>query len=159
MLNLKWWEWNTAFPKGLVNMFATWRWEGGKMVCTSLDWIFSLIRWQSNLMCFVLSWKTRFVAMCMTTWLSQCIFVAPKLVTCRSWRKYLNQLNSQVRKVMALYSASVKEWDILVCFLVFQEMSGFPRKTQYPVIDFLMVARATSLICITKFNKLQIIFG
>ena len=45
--------------------------------------------------------------------------------------------------VMALYFTSIEERDIMVCFLVSQEMSDFPRKTQYPVVDFLIVGQLT----------------
>ena len=102
MPNLQWWGWNITFPKGLVNKSTTWRQEGVKVVCTSSNWILSLTRWQSYSICFVHSWKTGFVAMCMVTQLSQCIFATPKLVTCISWRSYLNQVNSQVMEAMAL---------------------------------------------------------
>jgi hypothetical protein len=39
--------------------------------------------------------------------------------------------------VIALYSASAEDLEIVVCFFDFQEIKELSRKTQYPVTDLL----------------------
>jgi hypothetical protein len=37
--------------------------------------------------------------------------------------------------VIAWYSASVEDWEVIDCFLLFQEIRESPKKIQKPVID------------------------
>jgi hypothetical protein len=41
-----------------------------------------------------------------------------------------------VASTIALYSASVLEWDIIFCFLAYQEMRLGPKNTAKPPVDF-----------------------
>ena len=83
-------------------------------------------------MCFVRSWKTGLAAICNAAWLSQYNNAGSDSETFKSWRMYLNQVNSKQVFVIARYSASADDLDTLVCFLDFQEIIEFPRKMQNP---------------------------
>ena len=58
-------------PYALVKMSATCELLATWKVLIFPSWIFSLTKWQSTSICFVLSWNIGLVAICNTTWLSQ----------------------------------------------------------------------------------------
>ena len=58
------------------------------------------------------------------------------------WRSYkikINHVSSAVVLDIALYSTSVLEHDTICCFFAHQEMMFLPIKTQYPVVEHLVV--------------------
>ena len=68
--------------------------------------------------------------MCKAALLSQCSNVG---FGCNIWRSFnndRNQDNSQHVPIIALYSASAEESDIVFCLFVRQETSEEPKKTQ-----------------------------
>jgi len=80
--------------------------------------------------------------MCRAAWLSQ--------YSCIGWVGYIrmeakNDLihsKSLVTVAMALYSASAEERDIVVCFLVLQDIGDPPNEIKHPVRDFLVRGHA-----------------
>lgn len=55
----------------------------------------------------------------------------------KSFNNERSQDNSQHAPVIALYSASADDRETVFCLSVRQEISEDPKKTQYPVVDFL----------------------
>lgn len=74
-------------------------------------------------------------------WLSLLMIVGGKSINPMSLSSDDSQLTSQHVNVMALYSASAVDLVTVVCFFVFQDTGDDPSKTQYPDVDFLLVAQ------------------
>jgi len=68
-------------------------------------------------------------------WLSQYIRVGWERKTSISASNQCNQTISLVVDVITWFSASVKDWEIMDCFLLFQEIRESPKKIQKPIID------------------------
>lgn len=122
-----------------VNILANWKCEriGRSFMAPSL--ILSRIKWQSISIFLVRSWKTGLVARWIAESLSQNITASVGTVTCKSLRSWIMHKTSLVVVANARYSASVEERDMVICFLVFQEIRASPWKTQKPVTDFLWI--------------------
>jgi hypothetical protein len=71
----------------------------------------------------------------MTTLLSQYNFTGCGCEIWRSANSCFNQVISQQVEAIALYSASAKEQDTVVCFFIFQDIGELSRSTQYPVTE------------------------
>ena len=56
----------------------------------------------------------------------------------KSVRRYLNHTSSLVTAAIARYSASVEDFETMVCFLDFHEIKESPKKTQKPVTERLV---------------------
>lgn len=121
-------------PRALVNISANYI-----FVETYDVWIIPqsnsfMIKWKSTSICFVHSWKTRFLAMGKAVWLSQLSHIGPLCKIPRSKSKVLSHLSSQVIVAIERYFASIEECDMVCCFLVFQEMGECPKNINQPVI-------------------------
>ncbi|CAL9026970.1 unnamed protein product, partial [Prunus brigantina] len=53
--------------------------------------------------------------------------------TCRSCKRYRNQVSSQLVAAIEWYSAYADDLETVTCFLLFNDMSDLPRKIQYPI--------------------------
>jgi len=95
----------------------------------SPDKTFSLMKWQSISMCFVLSWNTGFKAMCRAAWLSQMSVICVVSPNCNSLSNCLSHRSSHVAKAIVRYLASALDLAITVCFLLFQKIKLPPKKT------------------------------
>ena len=89
-------------------------------------------------MCFVLSWNTGFLAMCIALILSQCRRTGFKEVSCSSSNSLTSQVTSLAADAIALYSASLDDLETVSCFLDFQLIGEEPNNNMYPVIDLLL---------------------
>jgi hypothetical protein len=67
--------------------------------------------------------------------LSQYNFADCGCEICKSVNNCFSQVISQHVEAIALYSASAKEREIVVCFFVFQEIGELPMSMQYPVTE------------------------
>lgn len=89
-------------------------------------------------MCLVHSWSIALVAICIAAWLSQNMRAGAGEEIWRSRSNWWIRTSSLVVADKALYSASAEDLDRVLCFFVFQDTKESPRKTQNPVIDFLV---------------------
>ena len=121
--------------RDLVKMSASWSFELTKFVATHPDAIFSLMKWQSTLICLVLSWKTGLYAICNAAWLSQMSFIYSFFPNLNSRRRCLNHMSSHVAKAIARYSALALDLATASCFSLFQDIKLLPIKTQYPEVE------------------------
>jgi hypothetical protein len=80
--------------------------------------ILSQIKWQSISICLLLSWKTGLAAICKAAVLSQYNNVSFGCNILKSFNNERSQDNSQHVPVMALYSASAEERDMVLCLFV-----------------------------------------
>ena len=119
-------------------MSASWCLVETWNVFTVLSWIFSLTKWHSNSMCFVLSWYIGLVAMWIAAWLSQQRRAGWSWLMVKSFGKPTNHTNSLTKVAIVLYSNSAEDLEPVCCFLDLQEISDSPKNTQYPVIDLLV---------------------
>lgn len=69
ILDIRNWNWRAvrAFVKESASWYLDGMWTG--LIIPASTW--SRTKWQSSLMCFVRSWKTRFLLKFMAAWLSQ----------------------------------------------------------------------------------------
>lgn len=111
---------------------------------TSREWsapFFYYIRVEPLRLLLVRSLTTGLVAIWIAPLLSQWKGVAAVRWTPRSDRSLRNQTTSLVAANIAQYSASALIWTLLSiakersCFLLFQEIREFQRKTQSPVVE------------------------
>ena len=130
-----------SFPNGLVNTSASWFAEATNLVVIDPSCILSRMKWQSISICLVLSWKTGLAVICKVALLSQCNNVGFECNIHKSFNNEHNQDNSQQVPVIARYSASTEESDTVFCLFVHQEISEDPKKTQYPVVDLLVIGQ------------------
>ena len=122
-------------PSTLVMMYATWCLLGTWRFRMTPSCILSLTKWQSISMCFVLSWNTRLAAIWIAAWLSENNKASFVWGIPRSWSKDFSQMTSHTTNAMALYSASTKDLDTVVCFFDLHDTKECPRKIYYPVVD------------------------
>ena len=128
-------------PRPFVKMSANW-WSVLTCSVSIIPFcIFSLIKWQSILMCFVLSWYIGFTAICMAALLSQNNFTGNVNFQFSSANKTINQITYNVALAMLLYSASAELLDMVLCFLDFQDINEFPSLTTKPLTDFLVMGK------------------
>lgn len=90
---------------------------------------FSLTTWQSNPMCFVGSWYTRFAAIWRATWVSHNNVTGSNYI-CRSWNRNLGPISSHVAVAIDLYSALPGDLKNIFCFFVFQKIKESSRNAQ-----------------------------
>lgn len=74
--------------------------------------------------------------------LSQKMVAGVEMVICKSLLNCVSHSTLLVVVARALYSASVDDREMIICFFVFHETKAFPRKTQKPVTDFCVSAHA-----------------
>ena len=120
MPNLDIKELNCADGRDLVNTSANCS-EVGRYVSSIKPSItLSLVKWQSNSICFVRSWKTGFLAICRALWFWQCNVTGFHLSTPISSKSLMSQVTSDAALAIALYSASAEDLETVCCFLLFQ---------------------------------------
>ena len=115
------------YAQSFVNTSAIWLLVGIKVGRMTPDLIFSLTKWQSISMCFVLSCCTGLAARAIEDWLSQKIGTGVIVGIWRSFRRLSSQVTSHVQSAKALYSASVDDLETTNCFFDCQEMRQGPR--------------------------------
>jgi hypothetical protein len=103
-----------------------------KVMVSCLRWWW--IRWQSISICLVCLWKIELWAIWIELWLSQYIGVGWKSEIPISASNQHNQTISWVN-VIAWYSASVEDWEIIDYFLLFQEIRESPKKIHESITD------------------------
>lgn len=108
---------NVLFFNGFVNIYVIWFAKETYFVLTRSSCILLWIKLQSISIYLVLSWKTELAAMCKVM-LSQYNIIGFRCNILKSKSNDHNQDNSQHVSVMALYSASAKERDIVLCLFV-----------------------------------------
>lgn len=85
--------------------------------------------------------STGLAAMESATWLSLLIIAGERSSNPISFNNDDSHVTSQQVWAIARYSASAVERATTDCFLVFQEIGEEPRRTQYHVVDFLVVGQ------------------
>lgn len=121
---------NVSFPNDFVKTYANWFDKELYCVLTKPSYILSRIKWKSFYICLVLSSKTRLTTMYKGVMLSQYNNVGFGCNIHKSNSNGCNQDNSQHVPIMAPYSASVEERDIIFCLLVRWEIRAELRKIQ-----------------------------
>lgn len=94
---------------------------------------FSLIKWQSIWICFILSCWSRFVAIDIANLLLVYSKVDCEWLISRSCKAYKSHWISQVVVARARYSASADDRIIVTCFFDFYEINELPRKIVKPM--------------------------
>lgn len=79
---------------------------------------------------------------------------ADKLIQ-KSFKSWHIQTNSLEVATKVLYSASTEERAIVDCFLDFQETKESPKKTEKPVIDFLVLAQEAQSMLESALNYIE----
>ena len=97
----------------------------------------SLIKWCQSSICLDLAWNARFLVNAIAKILSQKISVAPICLVWRSFGILLNHSASQAASVAVIYSASVEDNEIILCFFVLQKIRFQPREKTYLEVLFL----------------------
>ncbi|RDY07787.1 hypothetical protein CR513_08048, partial [Mucuna pruriens] len=100
---------------------------------------FSLMKFLSISMCFVLSCQTGLWAILIAELLSQNNFIAPSYFTLRSSRIIFIHIPSHIPYAMARNFASVLDRATTFCFLLLQVTRFPPRNIQYPEVDLLSI--------------------
>ena len=81
-------------------------------------------------------------AICIAAWLSQKSRAVEEDWKPKSRKSCWIQTTSLVAAAMALYLASAEDWEMVDCFLAFQDTRESPRKTQKPVTECLVSRQA-----------------
>lgn len=82
--------------------------------------------------------------------ISRYIFAGIKILTCKSCKIYINQVNLQVTAATTPYSTFAKEQERVDCLFVFHEKREIPNRHPW--------SRTTSLICIKMPRYVQSFF-
>jgi hypothetical protein len=118
-------------------------WEKWTEIEGELEWFAKQPQWTS--MCLVRSWYTGLAAIWRAAWLSYKSKAAKVWGIWRSWSKLSNQTISQVVEANERYSTYAEDWEMIVCFLDFQETKESPKKVHKPVTDFLVSGQPAQL--------------
>ena len=112
----------------------------------------SLIKWHSTSICFVRSWRTGLLAICIATWLLQFITIG-----CYRWHPFQKRdwihISSQAVWVMTLYSASTLDRATTFCFL-HRHVNKLP-PTSVIISSRTMINKITSPINIRISHNIQ----
>ena len=126
---------NFEWGSGLVMRSAIWSWVETWATWSAPAWTYSLTKWKSRDICFILECKTGFEHKYVAPILSQNKIGLIDWVTCNSLRRFWSHIIFDVAAATALYSASVKDLATVLCFLELHEI-GFPlRNIMYAEVE------------------------
>ena len=103
----------------MLKILASWSLELTEDVLMKPKMIFSLITWQSNYMCIILSWKIIFYKRYDVGWLSHMSSIGHSSNSFSSSNKCFNHKTSQVACVIERYYASLLDLTTTICFFYF----------------------------------------
>lgn len=130
MLSLVMKLWKHLGGNDFVKKSASWAlvWTGSNL--NMPFWILSRTKWKSISRCYVLSWNTGLVAICIAFWLSQYKVRSFVVSVWRSLSKPIIHCNSHDANDNSQYSALDEFLEIVCCFLARHETNKVTRKKQ-----------------------------
>ena len=138
-----------------VRTSAVWPIEGTWQTSTSFFKTFSWTKYRTNLMCFVLAWRTWFAASITVLRLSHQIIGALEIAILSSESRDCIQVILAARCSKLLYFAFVL--DLECCFFEYQANKFEPKYTQYPQVN-LLSSRVEVLLASQKSIKSRVDF-
>lgn len=129
--------------------------RGNMKGCMKPFLIWSRTVWQSISTCFVCSWNTGLLAICVADLLSQNSLAEVHTMTFKSLRSWWSHKSSHVTRAMLRYYASVLFLLTVFCFLDFQLIREVPRYTQKPDIERLESRHVTQSASANAFKQIS----